>query len=39
MNLIQTGAIVANGFSCRHQISDFAKRKAHHFIELINIKS
>ena len=33
-----SGAIVANGFSCRHQISDFSGRKAQHFIELINIK-
>ena len=33
----QMGAIVANGFSCRHQIADFSNRKAHHFMELLNI--
>ncbi|MBK9734001.1 MAG: 4Fe-4S dicluster domain-containing protein [Saprospiraceae bacterium] len=29
-------AIVANGFSCRHQIKDFADRKAIHWVESVD---
>jgi Fe-S oxidoreductase len=31
--------IVANGFSCRHQISDFALRKAKHWVETIRFEA
>jgi len=27
-------AIIANGFSCRHQIADFTERKAQHWVEV-----
>ncbi|WP_020528624.1 FAD-binding and (Fe-S)-binding domain-containing protein [Flexithrix dorotheae] len=33
----QTG-IVACGFSCRHQIADFAHKKARHFVEVLRVK-
>ncbi len=31
--------ILANGFSCRHQIEHFARRKAHHWVEVLNFPS
>lgn len=29
--------VIANGFSCRHQIADFTERKAVHWVEVIEI--
>mgnify|MGYP001818450800 CR=1 FL=1 len=37
--LKQTHAIVANGFSCRHQIEHFTGVKAKHWVETISIKN
>ncbi len=31
--------IVANGFSCRHQISDFSEKKAKHWVETVHFKT
>lgn len=36
--LNETSAIVANGFSCRHQIADFGNRKAIHWVESVMFK-
>ena len=31
----QNTMIVANGFSCRHQIQDFSNRKSRHWVESV----
>jgi Fe-S oxidoreductase len=32
-------AVIASGFSCRHQILDFTQQKAMHWVEIIDVAS